>query len=189
MKITKHLPSHMNIAGHRMLASYDGQSVACYGCGDTGQACPKSRGGRTEISDPPSGAWAHVTATDAHNRSGTEESRKEVIHQRVSADQALGSPPFKWRPDEQIRPSRIIVEQSYPTQPRRNVLTPQEEVTHPDDGTPRIFPSHAVVVDADMIAPTTIQPDRMRNHCTRTSGENKAADKKRRQTSEIQTGW
>ena len=31
MKLAKHLPSQMNIAEHRALPSYDGQSVTCYG--------------------------------------------------------------------------------------------------------------------------------------------------------------
>jgi hypothetical protein len=32
IKRAKHLPSQMNIAGHRALPSYDGQPVTCYGC-------------------------------------------------------------------------------------------------------------------------------------------------------------
>jgi len=36
MKLAKHLPSQMNIAGHRALPSYDGQQVTCYECGDSG---------------------------------------------------------------------------------------------------------------------------------------------------------
>ena len=36
VKLNKHVPSHMNVAGHRILAFYDGQPVTCYGCGDIG---------------------------------------------------------------------------------------------------------------------------------------------------------
>jgi hypothetical protein len=46
MKITKHMPSKMQIAGHSMLINYEGQPSTCYGCGTTGhvyQSCPKRR--------------------------------------------------------------------------------------------------------------------------------------------------
>jgi len=97
MKMNKHLPSHMNIARHRILASYDGQPVTCYGCGDIRymyQACPKRRGGGTEISDPPFSTWTHVTAKVSHIRCGTEESRTEVTLQRAPNNQSLGYPPM-----------------------------------------------------------------------------------------------
>jgi len=44
--LTKHIPSHIMIAGHRGLVSYEGQPTTCYGCGETGhfnQVCPKRR--------------------------------------------------------------------------------------------------------------------------------------------------
>jgi len=78
MKLNKHLPSHMNKAGHRILTYYDGQPVQCYGCGNTGhmyQACPKRKGGGAEISNPPSNTWAHVGTKGSLKRRGTEESR------------------------------------------------------------------------------------------------------------------
>jgi len=36
MKLAKHIPSQMNIAGHRSLPSYEDQPVTCQGCGDSG---------------------------------------------------------------------------------------------------------------------------------------------------------
>jgi len=47
MNLTKHIPSHMTIVGHRILTFYEGQPLTCYGCGEIGhmyQACPKKRG-------------------------------------------------------------------------------------------------------------------------------------------------
>jgi hypothetical protein len=41
MMLTKHVPSHVVIAGQRVLISYDGQPTTCYGCGDTGHLYPK----------------------------------------------------------------------------------------------------------------------------------------------------
>jgi hypothetical protein len=35
MKVTKHLPSHMAIAGDRVIVSHEGQPVSCYACGGT----------------------------------------------------------------------------------------------------------------------------------------------------------
>jgi hypothetical protein len=40
MMLTKHVPSHLVIAGQRVLISYDGQPNTCYGCGDTGHLYP-----------------------------------------------------------------------------------------------------------------------------------------------------
>jgi len=93
MKLAKHLPSKMNIAGHRALPSYDGQQVTCYGCGDSGhinQACPRRRGGSMVTSDSTPNTSAHVAAKGAHNRHGTVDNRIEVVPQSASHYQASG---------------------------------------------------------------------------------------------------
>jgi len=36
MHLTRHLPSHLTFAGHRVLLSYKGQPDICYGCGEIG---------------------------------------------------------------------------------------------------------------------------------------------------------
>jgi len=54
MKLAKHLPSQMNIAGQRTFPSFDGQPVTCYGSGDRGhinQVCPKRRAGGVVTTD------------------------------------------------------------------------------------------------------------------------------------------
>jgi hypothetical protein len=46
MKLTKHLPSHMAIAGYDTLISYDGQPPTCYRRNETGhqqQDCPRRK--------------------------------------------------------------------------------------------------------------------------------------------------
>jgi len=96
MKLAKHLPSQMNIAGHRALPSYDGQPVTCYGCGNNGhtnQACSRRRGGGMVTLDSTSNTWAHVAAKGAHIWHGTVHNRIEVVPQSASHDQASGVSP------------------------------------------------------------------------------------------------
>jgi hypothetical protein len=43
MNLKQHIPSHMQVADHRVLISYDGQPATCYGCNATGHQymhCP-----------------------------------------------------------------------------------------------------------------------------------------------------
>ena len=60
MVLTQHITSHLIIAGHRMLLSYEGQPSTCYGCGDIGrmyQACPKRQR---------RGTWASTEQTSTY---------------------------------------------------------------------------------------------------------------------------
>jgi hypothetical protein len=44
--LTQHIPSHMSLAGHRVLISYEGQLLTCYECNEAEhqyQACPNRR--------------------------------------------------------------------------------------------------------------------------------------------------
>ena len=52
MTVTKHIPSHMTIAGHRVLTSYDSQPLTCYVFGAIGHlyhACPNKRGRNKDL--------------------------------------------------------------------------------------------------------------------------------------------
>jgi hypothetical protein len=35
MMLRTHVPSHIEVAGHRALVSYEGQPTICYGCDET----------------------------------------------------------------------------------------------------------------------------------------------------------
>jgi hypothetical protein len=51
MHLTRHLPSHLTIAGQRVLISYEGQPSTCYGCGEVGHlyhSCPARQTTGTE---------------------------------------------------------------------------------------------------------------------------------------------
>jgi methylaspartate ammonia-lyase len=46
MVLFRHAPSHLTVAGQRVLLSYEGQPVTCYGSGEPGhtyQGCPLRR--------------------------------------------------------------------------------------------------------------------------------------------------
>ena len=80
MKLAKHLPSQMNIVGHRTIPAYDGQPVTCYECGDSGhinQVCPKRRGGGivTLDSTPIHGPMSPLKAPKTDSTMMTIESR------------------------------------------------------------------------------------------------------------------
>jgi hypothetical protein len=67
MKITKHIPSKMQIAGHSTLINYEGQPITCYGCGITGhvdQNCPKRRPKDVQTNKAHTQTWAHVVAQE-----------------------------------------------------------------------------------------------------------------------------
>jgi hypothetical protein len=41
MCLSRHVPSHLTVAGQRVLLSYEGQPATCYGCGEAGHMCQR----------------------------------------------------------------------------------------------------------------------------------------------------
>jgi hypothetical protein len=69
--LVAHIPSHLMVAGHRSLVSYDGRLPTCYGCNETGNIymeCPKRR--RVEVAggEGRSQSWADVAARGGCSR-------------------------------------------------------------------------------------------------------------------------
>jgi hypothetical protein len=80
MNLSKHLPSHMSIAGHRVLVSYEGQPSTCYGCGDTGdmhQDCPNRRREMNTTMEPNACSCAHILTNGPENR-GVADAEESV---------------------------------------------------------------------------------------------------------------
>jgi hypothetical protein len=70
MHLTRHLPSHLTIAGYRKLMSYEGQPPTCYSCGEVRhfyQACPARRAIENGRKEPFVTTYASVvTHTQPH---------------------------------------------------------------------------------------------------------------------------
>jgi hypothetical protein len=68
MHLTRHPPSNLTIAGHRVLISYEGQPITCYGCGEVGYlylACPARQKTGTEKQDPHRITYASILTNKA----------------------------------------------------------------------------------------------------------------------------
>jgi hypothetical protein len=66
--MTKLIPSHVIIVGHRTLTSYEGQPQTCYGCGQKDHmyhAYQKRRTTTATPADTGKPTWADITAKKA----------------------------------------------------------------------------------------------------------------------------
>jgi hypothetical protein len=61
--LQKHIPSHMDIVGNRVLITYEDQPHTCYGCYELGHNhsdCPKSRKDVSYRPVPDTNTWAYI---------------------------------------------------------------------------------------------------------------------------------
>jgi len=66
MSLVKHIPSHVVVAGHRALISYEGQPTTCHSCNEPGHlktACPHRRRERAEFRPATTASCAEVAAS------------------------------------------------------------------------------------------------------------------------------
>ena len=65
MLLSKHIPSHVVVAGYRSLISYEGQPTTCYSCNEPVHpktTCPHRRRERAEGRPATTASWAEVAA-------------------------------------------------------------------------------------------------------------------------------
>jgi hypothetical protein len=70
MKLKKHLPFHMAIAGYDVLISYDGQPTTCYRCNETRQQqqdFPRRKRVGLPVTVAANPTWADIIAHDTND--------------------------------------------------------------------------------------------------------------------------
>ena len=85
--LTKHIPSHIMIAGHRGLVSYEGQLTTCYGHGEMGhfnQVCPKRQKVGFATTKEPTASWTDIAVSGTRSpRSDGGEKEDKADHQSI----------------------------------------------------------------------------------------------------------
>ena len=85
--LTKRIPSHIMIAGHRGLVSYEGQPTTCCGCGEMGhfnQVWPKRRRVGVATTKEPTLPWADFAVSGTRSpRSDGGGKEEEANHQSI----------------------------------------------------------------------------------------------------------
>jgi hypothetical protein len=126
MKLTKHLPSHMAIAGYDTLISYDGQPPTCYRCNEKGhqeQHCPRRKRVGLPVTVAANPTWADIIA---HDTNDIHPAISKTTHGTYSGESTIL---INEPPNMQIN-----------TQPQDNHITPDTQwtssnpVEHKQDG-------------------------------------------------------
>jgi hypothetical protein len=95
--LTNRIISHLTILGHRVLASYDGRPLTCFGCGDRGhlyQMCPRRRNTRGNKEHQAPTSLVDIAASSHRSQGPINDEKREIADQH--GDQrglAEGPPP------------------------------------------------------------------------------------------------
>jgi hypothetical protein len=81
LQLKQHIPSHMLIAGQRVLITYEGQPITCYGCNETGHQygeCPHRRTEPSLRQPPHTDPWAQILVNGPRTKRQNEEKREST---------------------------------------------------------------------------------------------------------------
>jgi len=141
MKLNKHISSHMNIAGHRILASYDGQPVTLRVWGHWTYVTNRPQKARRRSGDiRPARQYMGPCRRQRFTQTRRHWRESKVIHQGAPTDQTSGCPPLVDELVNTYAPISTSMEQNDTAQPRRHALKPQEQDTSPPTVQPTLIP-------------------------------------------------
>ena len=98
MNLVQHIPSHLMVAGHRTLITYEGQPTTCFGCNEIGhlyQMCPHRKHTGAMDARASRKSWAEVATTGAADPMDTKERSDrgtEVVERAAAAPEVEGGP-------------------------------------------------------------------------------------------------
>ena len=87
VNLKKHVPSHMFIASHRVLTTYEGQPPTCYNCNELGQhsvECPYRRSSTPTYTSNRADSWAN--AVKHGTRQQEEDEGRDITHMTDEPD-------------------------------------------------------------------------------------------------------
>jgi hypothetical protein len=79
LQLKQHMPSHMLIAGQRVLITYEGQPITCYGRNETAHQygeCPHRRTSPSLQQPPHTDSWTQILVNGPRTKRQNEEKRK-----------------------------------------------------------------------------------------------------------------
>jgi hypothetical protein len=92
MNVKQHIPSHMQVADHRVLISYDGQPATCYGYNATGHQymhCPSRQGAIQRTDTPRMDTWAAIAASTNMPRNTDDMQQTDVTQAYTENDKKV----------------------------------------------------------------------------------------------------
>jgi hypothetical protein len=87
-----HIPSHIQVADHRVLNSYDGQPTTCYGCNAIGHQymhCPSRKRATQQYDTLRPEPWAAIAARTNTPRNTDDMQQSDVIQTDTDYDKKV----------------------------------------------------------------------------------------------------
>jgi hypothetical protein len=80
LQLKQHIPSHMLIAGQRVIITYEGKPITCYGCNETGHQYGEFPHRRTApcLQQPPHTDSRAQILVNVPRRKGQNEEKREI---------------------------------------------------------------------------------------------------------------
>ena len=154
--MSKHAPSNLTVAGNRVILSYEGQPLTCYGCGNEGHifsACPTRKGPVEARKLPRPASYATVLA-----RSDPDEEINMTDHIHTKTQKTLKTHTTDMRDGPHPSTSRDGPSEIENTVPqRKEPVTPPNAAFQPADPPPPEKETNTESAEHDLMETETLQ--------------------------------